>query len=239
MDLGLKGKRAIVMAASRGLGYASALGLAREGCHLVICSRDQQRIDAAADTIRRETGAKVKALVADVSSASEARRLVDTALAEYGGLEDRPRLVALNKVDVPDGQDIADMVVEELRDRGLRVFEVSAASGAGLRELTFAMAEIVVASREAAPEEGGPYIDPIHAYGREEGISVTGGFVYRGSRMPSLGGRYLFGDWGTGRLWALAWDPSSGKSTGIRRIFAPEGDVPLNPTVIAQDAEGG
>jgi len=52
---------------------------------------------------------------------------------------------------VPDGQDIADMVVEELRGRGLRVFEVSAASGAGLRELTFAMAEIVEASREAAP----------------------------------------------------------------------------------------
>ena len=40
MDFGLKGKRAIVMAASRGLGYASALGLAREGCNLVVCSRD-------------------------------------------------------------------------------------------------------------------------------------------------------------------------------------------------------
>ena len=52
MDFRLKGKRAIVMAASRGLGYASALGLAREGCHLVICSRDQARIEAAADTIR-------------------------------------------------------------------------------------------------------------------------------------------------------------------------------------------
>lgn len=87
MDLGLKGKRAIVMAASRGLGYASALGLAREGCHLVVCSRDQQRIEAAADAIRRETGARVKALVADVSSASEARRLVDAAAGEYGGLE--------------------------------------------------------------------------------------------------------------------------------------------------------
>ena len=77
MDLGLKGKRAIVMAASRGLGYASALGLAREGCHLVICSRDQKRIEAAADAIQRETGAKVKSLVADVSSANEAKRLVE------------------------------------------------------------------------------------------------------------------------------------------------------------------
>ena len=87
MDLGLKGKRAIVMAASRGLGYASALGLAREGCKLIVCSRDQARIEAAAATINQETGADVKALVADVSSASEARRLVDAAVSAYGGLE--------------------------------------------------------------------------------------------------------------------------------------------------------
>ena len=87
MDFGLKGKRALVLAASRGLGYASALGLAREGCHLLVCSRDQERIETAAETIRRETGAKVKALVADVSSATEAKRLVDATVAEYGGLE--------------------------------------------------------------------------------------------------------------------------------------------------------
>src|SRR5215207_825959 len=78
--------------------------------------------------------------------------VIEGELARYGGLEDRPRLVALNKVDVPDGQDIADMVVEELRARDLRVFEVSAASGAGLRELTFAMAEIVTAARADKPE---------------------------------------------------------------------------------------
>jgi 3-oxoacyl-[acyl-carrier protein] reductase len=87
MELGLKGKRAIVMAASRGLGYASALGLAREGCKLIVCSRDQARIEAAAAAIKKETNAEVKALVADVSSASEARRLVDAAVSAYGGLE--------------------------------------------------------------------------------------------------------------------------------------------------------
>jgi len=103
MDFGLKGKRAIVMAASRGLGYASALGLAREGCHLVICSRDQERIEAAADTIRKETGAKVKSLVADVSSGSEARRLVDVAVAEYGGLE----IVVHNAGGPPAGETLA------------------------------------------------------------------------------------------------------------------------------------
>jgi len=87
MELGLKGKRAIVMAASRGLGYASALGLAREGCKLIVCSRDQGRIEAAAAAITKETNAEVKALVADVSSASEAKRLVDAAVSAYGGLE--------------------------------------------------------------------------------------------------------------------------------------------------------
>jgi 3-oxoacyl-[acyl-carrier protein] reductase len=87
MEFGLKGKRALVLAASRGLGFASAMGLAREGCKLVICSRDQQRIDAAADAIRTQTGAEVKALVADVSSAAEAKRLVDACVSAYGGLE--------------------------------------------------------------------------------------------------------------------------------------------------------
>lgn len=87
MEFGLRGKRAIVMAASRGLGYASALGLAREGCKLIVCSRDQGRIEAAAAAITKETNAEVKALVADVSSASEAKRLVDAAVSAYGGLE--------------------------------------------------------------------------------------------------------------------------------------------------------
>src|SRR4051812_9119125 len=77
--------------------------------------------------------------------------VIERELAGYGGLEDRPRLVALNKVDVPDGRDIASFVVEELRERELRVFEVSAASGEGLRELTFAMGAIVEAARAAKP----------------------------------------------------------------------------------------
>lgn len=87
MDLNLTGKRAIVMAASRGLGYASALALAREGCNLVICSRDVTRIRAAADMIARETRQRVHPIAADVSGEHEAQRLVDTAVAEYGGLD--------------------------------------------------------------------------------------------------------------------------------------------------------
>src|SRR5688500_18933569 len=73
--------------------------------------------------------------------------VIEDELRRYGGLEDRPRLVALNKVDVPDGREIADIVREDLDARGLRVFPVSAASGEGLRELTFAMAAIVLEAR--------------------------------------------------------------------------------------------
>ncbi|GCD92334.1 GTPase ObgE [Nocardioides sp. LS1] len=73
--------------------------------------------------------------------------IIENELSRYGGLEDRPRLVALNKVDVPDGRDISDFVVDELRERGLRVFQISAMSTEGLRELTFAMAEIVQRAR--------------------------------------------------------------------------------------------
>src|SRR3954453_20515841 len=61
--------------------------------------------------------------------------VIERELSSYGGLEDRPRLVALNKIDVPDGRDLADIVLEDLKARGLRVIPVSAASHEGLREL--------------------------------------------------------------------------------------------------------
>ena len=65
-------------------------------------------------------------------------------------LVERPQLVALNKVDVPEARDLADLVRPELEARGYRVFEVSAATHAGLRELSFALASLVESAREAA-----------------------------------------------------------------------------------------
>jgi len=47
---------------------------------------------------------------------------------------------------------------------------------------------------------------PIIAYGRDQGVSVTGGYVYRGQRIPSLSGWYVYGDFGTGKIWALNYD---------------------------------
>jgi GTPase len=84
--------------------------------------------------------------------------VIEAELERYGGLADRPRLVALNKIDVPDGRDMADIVIDEIRARGLRVIPVSAASHEGLRELSFAMAEVVQAAREARVVEEAPRI---------------------------------------------------------------------------------
>jgi GTP-binding protein len=76
---------------------------------------------------------------------------IEAELAAYGGLEDRPRLVVLNKIDVPDGRDLADIVRPELEARGLTVHMVSAVTREGLRELTFALLELVKQHRQATP----------------------------------------------------------------------------------------
>jgi GTP-binding protein len=77
--------------------------------------------------------------------------VIEAELAGYGGLEDRPRLVALNKVDVPDGRDMADLVIGDIRARGWEALPVSAATHEGLRELSFAMARLVAERRAATP----------------------------------------------------------------------------------------
>jgi GTP-binding protein len=80
--------------------------------------------------------------------------IIEEELRQYGaGLENRPRVVVLNKIDVPDGQDLADLVRPDLEARGYRVFEVSAVAHKGLKELSFALAEVVAAGRAAKPKD--------------------------------------------------------------------------------------
>ncbi|MCH9816637.1 MAG: GTPase ObgE [Actinomycetia bacterium] len=74
---------------------------------------------------------------------------METELAEYGGFADRPRIVALNKVDVPEAADIAEMVRPEIEARGWPVFEISAATHEGLRPLKFALAQVIAAAPRA------------------------------------------------------------------------------------------
>jgi 3-oxoacyl-[acyl-carrier protein] reductase len=69
MDLGIKGKSALVCAASKGLGKGCAMALAREGVSVVITARGREALEAAAEEIRKATGAKVTAVPGDITTA--------------------------------------------------------------------------------------------------------------------------------------------------------------------------
>ncbi|GAA2120878.1 GTPase ObgE [Streptomyces synnematoformans] len=79
--------------------------------------------------------------------------VIEEELRAYGGLEDRPRVVVLNKIDIPDGRDLAEMVRPDLEERGFTVYEVSAVARTGLRELSYGLAGLVDAARAARPRQ--------------------------------------------------------------------------------------
>jgi 3-oxoacyl-[acyl-carrier protein] reductase len=86
MDLDLKNKVAVVLAASSGIGRGIATVLAQEGCNLAICARDQRRLEMAANEIR-DVGAQVMAVVADVASASSLDAFYDQVIDGYGKID--------------------------------------------------------------------------------------------------------------------------------------------------------
>ena len=87
MELGLRDKIAFVAGASRGLGAATARQLAREGARVAINARNGERLAAAAESIRAETGTQVLAVPGDVSSAADIDRMLAQAVGQFGGLD--------------------------------------------------------------------------------------------------------------------------------------------------------
>ena len=87
MDLGLKDKRAFIAGSSRGLGYTAALLLAREGCQVVLNSRDADKVKAAAEGIAAETGTPAFGVAGDVSDPPAAERLIQSAVESLGRLD--------------------------------------------------------------------------------------------------------------------------------------------------------
>lgn len=87
MDMGLKGKAALVGGASRGIGRAIALGLAKEGCRVAICARNAGTLEKAAEELRAETGADVFPAVCDMASYDDIKRAVSAAVARFGRLD--------------------------------------------------------------------------------------------------------------------------------------------------------
>jgi 3-oxoacyl-[acyl-carrier protein] reductase len=87
MDFGLRGKVALVSAASKGLGKAAALALAREGANVAICARNDATLATTANEIRSATGVDVLAISADVSRADDVIRFVGDAAAHFGRID--------------------------------------------------------------------------------------------------------------------------------------------------------
>jgi 3-oxoacyl-[acyl-carrier protein] reductase len=87
MDLGLKGKVAAVAAANQGLGYAVAEMLGREGCRVCICGRRAGAVEQAVARLRRDTGADVTGLAADLATPEGPARFIDAAVRAFGGVD--------------------------------------------------------------------------------------------------------------------------------------------------------
>lgn len=102
MDFGLKGKVALITGASRGLGKASALMLAREGCSLVICARGKDVLKQTADELRtQEVEGKVHTVVCDMASATGPQAVFDAAIEAFGTVD-----ILVNNVGVAISGDI-------------------------------------------------------------------------------------------------------------------------------------
>src|SRR5262249_22859009 len=86
MDLGLRGKAALVTGASRGIGRGIALELGREGCRVALCARGEDALEAATGEVRA-LGVDAVAVAADVTTADGVRHAIDAANAAFGAVD--------------------------------------------------------------------------------------------------------------------------------------------------------
>ena len=119
MDLGIRGKSALVTAASKGMGKATAMALAAEGVRILMCARTAADIKAAAEEVRTKTGVEVIDMVADVTKKDDVDRLIKRADEAFGGVD----ILVANAGGPPRGN------LEEMTDeQWYGAFEVSTLS---------------------------------------------------------------------------------------------------------------
>ncbi len=126
MDLGLKDRVALVAAASRGIGFAAARELVREGARVFLCSRDEVRASQAAERISRETGTAVTGLAADVTIDEAAERFVAIATERTGRVD-----ILVTNAGGPPVSTFADAKLEMFRT----AFELNGLSAIRLAKL--------------------------------------------------------------------------------------------------------
>ena len=126
MDLGIKDRVALVAAASKGIGFAAARELAKEGARVFLCSRDEKRASDAAQRLHDETGATVAGIGADVTDNESVERFVNLALERAGRID-----ILVNNAGGPPSTTFADTDLEMFR----KAFELNALSAIRLAKL--------------------------------------------------------------------------------------------------------
>lgn len=162
MDLGLRGKAALVTGGSRGLGRAIAIELAREGCRIGLCARGADALGAVAAEVQALPGEAV-AVVADVTTEAGTREVVDRTLAAFGRID-----VLVNNVGGSTGTSFQDTAVEDWQ----RAIDLNLLSAVRLTGL-------VVPHMRA--RGGGAIVNIASIYGREWG----GAYVRRPTYMAA------------------------------------------------------
>jgi NAD(P)-dependent dehydrogenase (short-subunit alcohol dehydrogenase family) len=114
MDLGLRGRHAIVTGGSLGIGKAIARELAREGADVAIVARTKDQLEVAARELATETGRRVIALAADVTSRAQVDAMVEQAAVELGGVH-----ILVNSGSAPGGSASATGPIETVVDEDL------------------------------------------------------------------------------------------------------------------------
>lgn len=168
MDLELKDKVAVVTGGSRGIGFAIASALAREGCRLALCARGEEDLRRAAGELEEEHGAEVLALALDVAAPDAAERLIGATAERFGGVD-----VLVNNVGTGHRKRFAD--TDE--DDWTRMLEVNFRSGVRM-------------SRAAIPHlrrrGGGAIVFIASIWGRESGPRDLSLYTATKSAMVSL-----------------------------------------------------
>ncbi|ETX27479.1 SDR family oxidoreductase [Roseivivax isoporae] len=133
MDLGLTGKRALVMASSRGLGLACAEALAAEGAHVLLCGRSTDRLQAAADAINGRGAGRADFVTLDLTAADAAETLARQGEAVLGGVD-----ILVNNTGGPPPGRMADadlaVMAAQFQTMVMTVADVTARLLPGMRE---------------------------------------------------------------------------------------------------------
>src|SRR5215470_8916459 len=108
MDLGLKGKVALITGGSKGIGKATARLLAEEGAKVAICSRTKRELDAAAGELEKSTGGEIFTVAGDMTKPEDVKRIVDATIERFGRID-----ILINNAGAAPGGLILDLKEED------------------------------------------------------------------------------------------------------------------------------